>query len=238
LLRCNAYSRGLPLPPPSVEPGDYTSSIIPIKGRLLNGATVCVQCELCLTQPTAYLPGKPLHFFLKLFTSPGTSQNDAFLGQAIDILSAPASIKVYMQRHATLSRAGHDHVSEIIATATTWRLRALDTEPNEGIERIMQGEMALPPDLLPGFVFPPLRLEYRVNLTIDAHAPGFSILPTASPAQRGSPLLSYPVTIINTSLIGEPLPPYYAPHPQHVSARDVQHITPRSPPRRSLTESE
>jgi hypothetical protein len=64
-----------------------------------------------------------------------------------------------VQRHAAFLGAVNDHTSEIVATATTWNLRLLDRDTDDGSERLMQGELILPPDLLPGFDFPPLHLD-------------------------------------------------------------------------------
>lgn len=127
-------------------------------------ALITTEIQLYLAQPTAYLPGSPLHFFLKFSTFSKTSHNGAFLSQAIEILSAPMSVRVFVQRQVTMSGAGHDHVSETIATATTWKLKNMDRETDDVAERLMQGEVALPADLLPGFTFPTLRLDVSFSL--------------------------------------------------------------------------
>jgi len=191
-LRQLAYSEGTDIVGPDGDPeGWKTLPPVKITGTLFDTRQVDVDCALSIANPTTYARGSMIPVVITL-----TSQDE----QALDVLSAPTAIRLYLLRIRTLGPFATDDTVvqrsdkvfyDQIVKAVWWNSREVADMPKpedravddsgkaslpptdlELGKRTLNGEIRLNSTLKPSFVFPRFSLRYHLALQ-PFDSPGF-----------------------------------------------------------------
>ncbi|KZS92448.1 hypothetical protein SISNIDRAFT_455645 [Sistotremastrum niveocremeum HHB9708] len=220
-LRQLAYMERSPLLGPEADPEGWIS--LPpatISGTVFSSRTVEVKYTLHLARPHTYARGTVIPLILDVQCT------DA---QAADLLGQPSSplIALILQQTTSIEaalptsarphgtyvggperRGSHKQKNkfECIATASWWSSREGQSS-EEGPTRRLDGEIHLPKQLSPSFVFSGVMVQYLVQMLAPL-ASGF-LLAKGTPTKK--PLIEVPVVITTHSHGSGPAPQRYAP---------------------------
>ncbi|KAJ3757691.1 hypothetical protein EV360DRAFT_45536 [Lentinula raphanica] len=193
MLRQMAYRSGTGLIGPDRD-RDGWKVFGPAKmaGTLFNVRKAEVDCELAIATPLAFPVRSPIPMFLTLRSGDE---------QALDILSSPSAVRVFLVRSMANGsdavdddavRRSNNFFLESAGRAVFW-----PASRNQD-SRTLQGELEVKHGIKPSFVFPRFAIRYSIDVLPFA-APGFQLdaVPTEDPV-----LLSATVKICTTHVPG------------------------------------
>ncbi|KAJ3795796.1 hypothetical protein GGU11DRAFT_746737 [Lentinula aff. detonsa] len=207
-LRQMAYRSGTGLIGPDRDrDGWKVAGPAKLAGTLFNVRKVGMECELAIATPLAFPVRSPIPLFLTI------KSDDE---QALDILSSPSAVRVFLVRSLANGsdavdddavRRSNNFFVESAGQAVFW---SISRDQNS---RTLQGELEVKHGVKPSFVFPRFAIRYSIDL-LPFVAPGFQ----SDTMTNGDPvLLSETVTICTTHAPGV-VPRSYTPpgyeHPQ------------------------
>ncbi|KIK55150.1 hypothetical protein GYMLUDRAFT_176063 [Collybiopsis luxurians FD-317 M1] len=192
-LRQMAYRTGSGLIGPDRD-RDGWKVVGPAKlaGTLFNVRRTSVECELAIATPLAFPLRSPIPLFLTLRS---VDQ------QALDILSNPTAVRVFLVRSLangsdavddTAVRRSNNFFTESAGQAVFW------PSSRNVNSRTLQGELEVKHGVKPSFVFPRLSIRYTIDL-LPFVAPGFQL---DKMTNEDPTLLSEPITICTTHTPG------------------------------------
>ncbi|EPT01663.1 hypothetical protein FOMPIDRAFT_1085269, partial [Fomitopsis schrenkii] len=170
-LRLEAYRDGTALVGPDGDPDGW--QVCPpthLHGTLFDNRQVDVEYTLAVARPLTHARGSPIPLSVTVISSDG---------QALDLLSTPASMRAHLIRFRTVgsnvalsgARARSDQVmQERVGTAYFWSPDAGSASVSGS--RTVQGELFVRPDSKPSFVCPGFSLGYTIDL-LPPQAAGF-----------------------------------------------------------------
>ncbi|KAF5391540.1 hypothetical protein D9757_002499 [Collybiopsis confluens] len=192
-LRQMAYRSGTGLMGPTND-FDGWKVLGPAKlaGTLFNVRRALVECELAIATPLAFPLRSPIPLFLTV-----RSKDQ----QALDIISSPTAIRVFLVRSLANGsdaiddaavRRSNNFFTESVGQAVFW------PTSRDANSRTLQGELEVRHGVKPTFVFPRLAIRYSIDL-LPFDAPGFQL---DNVADEDPVLLSDQVTICTTHTPG------------------------------------
>ncbi|KAJ6532063.1 hypothetical protein B0H19DRAFT_466554 [Mycena capillaripes] len=221
-LRQLAYQQNTPLLGPEGDPAGWEQlPSFTIRGTVFSARQVEATCHFALAKPLSYTRGSPIPCVITL------TSTDA---QALDLLSAPRAISVYLRRrlkpilpaskrngmfdaNADLSA---DPAENIVAASWWPSLEGgseLGNSPRINRRRL-DGEIQLPTTLKPSCRIAHFAVEYTVEV-LPFKAPAFT-------SADGKPLLKQSVEIVTMFASNCPRPRAYAPPQYNVAQEEAR----------------
>ncbi|KAH7930681.1 hypothetical protein BV22DRAFT_1000220 [Leucogyrophana mollusca] len=159
-----AYRDNLPIMGPERDPeGWNVLHAVRILGTLFGSKSVEVTCTLAIAKPLSYARGCPMPLMM------------SFVGrdeQALDLLSAPSSIRVFLVKSLITGsdstrgdverRDSDEQYQEVVARAVFWPT-GNGASSSRGNTRVLQGEIDVKRSLVPSFSFPQLTVTYSLE---------------------------------------------------------------------------
>ncbi|KAJ6507886.1 hypothetical protein C8R47DRAFT_60617 [Mycena vitilis] len=219
-LRQLAYQQNTPLLGPDADPAGWEQlSPFTVRGTVFSTRQVEVTCHFSLAKPLSYTRGSPIPCVITL-SSPDT--------QALDLLSAPRALSVYLRRrlkpvlpaskrngifdaNADLSA---DPAENIVAAAWWPSLEGCGGHSPRISTRRLDGEIQLPATLKPSCRIAHFAVEYTVE-----------VLPFKAPAfvsADSEPLLRQGVEVVTMYASNCPRPRAYAPPQYNVAQEEAR----------------
>ncbi|KAH9831610.1 uncharacterized protein C8Q71DRAFT_715091 [Rhodofomes roseus] len=202
-LRMAAYRDGTALVGPDGDPeGWKVGPSAKVTGTLFDARQVDVEYTLAVARPLSCARGSPIPLSLTV------ASDDE---QALDLLSTPASMNLYLVRsrvlgqHAMSEDAGarSDQVfQERVGTAYFW---PSDAGSPSGGKRALWGELLVKPDSKPSFVCPGFSLRYALAL-LPPEAAGF-----VPKIHTNEPLVAQKIAVTTAGAPGVSVPSHAPP---------------------------